>query len=178
MKISIEEYYAKLMAHDWYYSFSDDGGVWSRGEESFKALAEIAKAEGGVYEAALDAFSASVNGCISGGGSGGKPSLESILATPIVPKQTHEEWLAEFTAKAGADWKRRAEHVLVDKLLTNSVKHMNNRQYWFYKPAEGSMRTVLIPADGDSRIYEVRSLELGIQRFGSWWAVVDHLQHL
>lgn len=44
------KFYQKLKAHDWYYSFSDDSGVWRRGEDSAKEIAELAKMTPGARE--------------------------------------------------------------------------------------------------------------------------------
>lgn len=44
--MKLEEYKTALQHHDWFYQFSDDHGVWQRGERESATLSHIAK-EGG-----------------------------------------------------------------------------------------------------------------------------------
>ena len=46
MECSIVEYYEMLLAHDWYYSFSDDHSVYQNGEKEVRRLMDIAAEKG------------------------------------------------------------------------------------------------------------------------------------
>lgn len=41
--MSLKDYYQKLESHDWYYDYSDDYTVWSRGHRIHQQLKEISK---------------------------------------------------------------------------------------------------------------------------------------
>lgn len=41
----MEGYEAALASHDWYYNFSDDGRVWRAGEDAFKELVAMHRAQ-------------------------------------------------------------------------------------------------------------------------------------
>lgn len=56
MECSISEYYEALKAHDWFFEWSDDHGVYTRGREENKRLEAIAKEKGGGYQALWDGF--------------------------------------------------------------------------------------------------------------------------
>jgi hypothetical protein len=43
MIMTLEEYKKELQQHDWYYEFSDDHGVWQRGERASARLSRIAR---------------------------------------------------------------------------------------------------------------------------------------
>ena len=50
--ISLSEYQARLIAHDWSYDYSDDNRVWKRGREEHQKLQEYAK----LSEAHMDLY--------------------------------------------------------------------------------------------------------------------------
>lgn len=52
--MTITEYRIALANHDWYYYFSDDHGVWSRGDATSKDLFNIAKSGGAEFQAAYN----------------------------------------------------------------------------------------------------------------------------
>jgi hypothetical protein len=41
--MTLEEYKKELQQHDWFYQFSDDHGVWQRGERESTTLHYLAK---------------------------------------------------------------------------------------------------------------------------------------
>lgn len=41
--MTLQDFYDQLQRHDWFYSFSDDHGVWCAGERDSARLAAIAK---------------------------------------------------------------------------------------------------------------------------------------
>lgn len=43
MKLSEHNYRNALQAHDWFYQYSDDHGVWAKGRSQYKALVEMQK---------------------------------------------------------------------------------------------------------------------------------------
>lgn len=49
------QYVQKLSAHDWYFDYSDDHRVWSRGNEKSKELQSKAKSDP-VYKGAYEAY--------------------------------------------------------------------------------------------------------------------------
>lgn len=56
--MTIEEYYALLEKHDWYYEMSDDHRVWKAGVAARDNLVAIAAEHGGQYQTLLDGFRA------------------------------------------------------------------------------------------------------------------------
>jgi hypothetical protein len=40
----------KVFGHDFWYEYSDDGGVWRRGQEARNEIEKIAKEKGGIYQ--------------------------------------------------------------------------------------------------------------------------------
>ena len=41
--MDLAEYYKSLKNHDWYYNYSDDHGVWSKGSREYARLQAIAQ---------------------------------------------------------------------------------------------------------------------------------------
>lgn len=41
--MTLKEFYVQLGSHDWYYQYSDDYGVYLRGQDNNERLARIAK---------------------------------------------------------------------------------------------------------------------------------------
>ena len=39
--MSIEEFFTKLQHHDWYYDYSDDHSVWTRGKNESRAIRNL-----------------------------------------------------------------------------------------------------------------------------------------
>lgn len=54
MNIPLEEYKKALANHDWFYSFSDDHSVWSRGERERSRLISIAEGNGNDFKQAYN----------------------------------------------------------------------------------------------------------------------------
>lgn len=50
------------LQHDWYYSYSDDGGVWRRGNDRQKKLEAIVAEKGGKYKDYWDNYALKVLG--------------------------------------------------------------------------------------------------------------------
>jgi len=59
--MGLEEYYDKLRHHDWYYAYSDDHRVWSRGNENAQRLRDIADTHGPEYKRLYEEYRASVH---------------------------------------------------------------------------------------------------------------------
>lgn len=55
--MNIVEFYKELERHDWYYCWSDDSGVYRRGEADWNRLEGIAKAGGTSYVRLMTDFS-------------------------------------------------------------------------------------------------------------------------
>lgn len=41
--MTLSEFYTKLAYHDWYYQYSDDHGVWRRGQDAYDRLVDLSK---------------------------------------------------------------------------------------------------------------------------------------
>jgi hypothetical protein len=41
--MTLNEFYKMLAGHDWYYQYSDDHGVWRRGQDRYDTIAMVAK---------------------------------------------------------------------------------------------------------------------------------------
>jgi hypothetical protein len=52
--ISLEEYIKQLNSHDWFYYFSDDHGVWQRGEGEHHRLLHIAQSGSNEFKKAYN----------------------------------------------------------------------------------------------------------------------------
>lgn len=52
--MTITEFKTALANHDWFYYFSDDHRVWTRGEEAGKKLINIARNSGVEFQAAYN----------------------------------------------------------------------------------------------------------------------------
>lgn len=55
--MTLADYYDRLDGFDWYYAYSDDGGVYRAGERAMKALKIVAE-QSPEHKALYDGFSA------------------------------------------------------------------------------------------------------------------------
>jgi len=52
--MTIQEYKKALHAHDWHYNYSDDHGIWQKGEREASTLSHIAKTYGEEFKQEYD----------------------------------------------------------------------------------------------------------------------------
>lgn len=72
----LNDYIAHLKRFDWYYAYSDDHGVWLRGERAKKELQSIAKSD----PLAQRAYDAVCNRYFSGDAFGSVQVTDAMLA--------------------------------------------------------------------------------------------------
>lgn len=79
--MDIAQYFNLLEAHDWFYEFSDDHSVWSRGHEEHNRLKSIAN-QSDLHERLYNAFIAyHSSGDAFGTAKLPKPTLADFLTT-------------------------------------------------------------------------------------------------
>lgn len=62
----LKDYALRLSRHDWYYSFSDNCGVYRRGSDVERSLKEVAATKGGKYKELYDLYNNHVSKTITG----------------------------------------------------------------------------------------------------------------
>ena len=70
--MSIEEFFMKLRRHDWFYEYSDDHGVWQRGQAARYELRQLAK-ENDTFALMYDDYINYINAIVKEG-----PKQESV----------------------------------------------------------------------------------------------------
>ena len=79
--MDISAYFKELEAHDWFYEWSDDHAVWSKGHEEHKRLKAIAN-QSPLHDRAYTAFIAyHSSGEAFGSEKMPKPTLADFLST-------------------------------------------------------------------------------------------------
>ena len=153
--ITIEEYYALLKSHDWYYSFSDSASVYRAGEKSWDNISKIAAYRGGLFDIALEAFRDCVNNTIQGK-SRDVPTLEFILSL-----------------KGGilVKGERLARREFSERVYKN-VEVINGERHWDFMPEKGGRFT--IKWNSKEFTYVVRS-NRGCPVFENWDEVIDYI---
>ena len=55
-QLTLQEFYALLERHDWYYDWSDDHRVWRKGTRERNILESLAKENGPEYQTLLEQY--------------------------------------------------------------------------------------------------------------------------
>lgn len=118
--VTLPEFCAMLLAHDWYYSYSDDQSVWRAGRDSETAL----------------------NAC-TGRGDAYDVIYEVALRARAEGQTLTAAMLEAAMAKAP---KPNMDHIYAQ--LSKSLCYKNGSEYRFYKPDGKPMLTIKTESSG------------------------------
>jgi hypothetical protein len=130
----LEAFRTRLDNHDWFFSFSDDGGVWKRGKTELEALKQVAAQNGDDFGILFQAYQDRTNAAIAS--QDPMPTIDELVEAAYAKLEKFEEQaglveepgpLEDFVADIVA--RENAEHTQAE-LSDEEMQELAKKDPW------------------------------------------------